>query len=151
MSGMGIQTTIGKTPKGFKGQNVDSNNIRTENKVAGSDVEVGTFATADATGIIPLSGAGAIAGFVKKSDEMTGTIITAGSNLTLAKEGYFYAYSETAQTEGTNPYIRHTSNGALNVGDIRNDEDTANAVQNTKVSIAETITQAGLVKIYINL
>ena len=148
-----IQNSIGKLPKGIKGQQADSNPIKTTNEVAGADCNVGTFARYDTNGnMIPFSSTGQnVAGLVLKSDMHNVDVIAKNKNITLGKDGNFYVYCETPITKGSKLFIRHTTTTTETVGDVRADADTDKADQFTGVEAMETLTEAGILKVSINL
>lgn len=148
-----IQDSIGKLEKGFKGQQANSNPVKTSNEVAGAIVNVGTFARFDANGnIVSLSATGqTVAGLILKSDMHNVDSIEKGKNLTLGKEGDFYVYCETAITKGAKLFVRHTTNTTETVGDVRVDADTAKADEVAGIIAGETLTGAGLLKVEIKL
>lgn len=51
------------------------------------------------------------------------------SAVSLLRQGRVWVNAETAMADGANPFIRYTVNGALFVGNFRNDADTAKAAQ----------------------
>jgi hypothetical protein len=69
----------------------------------------------------------------------------------VVRRGRLWLTSETAQTRWTNPFIRFTANGGNDVGGIRNDADTARAVQNTKVLVLTDCAAGELCLVEINL
>lgn len=151
MSNTSYQTSYGKRPTGFKGQVATNQPVITLNGAAAEAIEVGVFAKYADGQVSNLVDVNSVVDcLVVKSDVIT-TVHKANDSVTRGKKGAFYVYCETAIDEGVNPYIRYTANGSLNVGDIRADDDTAKAKQNTKVTTLEKITAAGLVKVQIEL
>lgn len=71
--------------------------------------------------------------------------------LGVLRRGRIWLISETAQLRWTNPFIRFTANGGNDVGGIRNDADTARAVQNTKVTVLTDCAAGELCLVEINL
>lgn len=51
------------------------------------------------------------------------------SAVPLMRKGRIWVSAETAMADGANPFVRFTANGALYVGNFRNDADTGKAVQ----------------------
>ena len=73
----------------------------------------------------------------------------AGDSVPVLTEGYVYVYCETACVKGVAPFVRFTANGGLVPGDVRNDADTAKAVQHPTAKFDQTRSGAGLVRIRI--
>ncbi len=71
--------------------------------------------------------------------------------LGVLRRGRIWVISETAQARWTNPFIRFTANGGNDVGAIRNDADTARAVQNTRVIVITDCAAGELCELEINL
>lgn len=150
MSGA-IQTSIAPRGAGFLGGVANSNPTRTKNTVASEDVKVGKFVTDGADGVANIVDANSvIAGVVAKASTMQEPTITAGDDVLLLKGGNIFVHCETACTEGDTVYVRHTVNGALEIGDVRADDDTAKA-KTVNAKFAQTLTSAGLVEIEVNL
>lgn len=153
--GASIQDTYGKRPKGFLGGIANSNPLTTKSATTAEQIAVGKFCTFSASGIINLTGlTNTIAGVVCKSDAMDGATVEANENATLLEAGNVFVYSETACTEGATVYARVTANGALAVGNVRNDADndgTTDRAVAVKAIFEETLTGAGLVQIKVNL
>jgi len=150
MSGA-IQTSIASRDAGFLGGVANSNPTKSKNTVASEDVKVGKFVTDGADGVANIVDADSvIAGVVAKTSTMQEPTIKAGDDVLLLKGGNPFVYCETACTEGDTVYVRHTVNGALEIGDIRADDDTAKA-KTVNAKFAQTLTSAGLVEIEVNL
>lgn len=145
-----IQGSYGKREKGFLGGVANSNPTRTNNGVASEEITIGKFAKDGVTGLVNLAGAGAVAGVVLKSDVLKSGSVKAGENVSTLRGGSVFVYCETACTKGADVYVRHTVNGALEVGSVRNDDDTAKA-GTVKAVFSETLASAGLVEIELNL
>jgi hypothetical protein len=70
----------------------------------------------------------------------------------ILKQGTIYVKAEVAMLPGDPVFVRHTANGGnTDLGLIRNDADTANAVQVTQAEVMGTRDANGLVAIRINL
>ena len=153
--GASIQDTYGKRPKGFLGGIANSNPLTTKSVTTAEQIAVGKFCTFSASGIINLTGlTNTIAGVVCKSDAMDGATVEANENATLLEAGNVFVYSETACNEGDTVYARVTANGALAVGNVRNDADndgTNDRAVAVKAIFEETLTGAGLVQIKVTL
>lgn len=149
MGGASIQTSIEKTPKGFRGGVADSNPLTTDNVVAEAVVGIGRFCKHGSdNGVIPLSAiTDSLAGVILKSDAFDGEEAQVGESLTLCRGGSVYVYSETACVKGENVFVRCVSAADMFIGDVRNDVDTDKAKESTKFEFDETLTGAGLVKI----
>jgi len=150
--GASIQGSYGKPEKGFKGGVANSNPQTVDNGVAESDLGVGKFCTFGANGGFDvIAGASSVvAGVIVKSDALVGAVAPAGENVTNLRKGNVFVYCETACAKGNPVYVRHTVNGALEIGDVRNDVDGTNAAA-VSATFAETLTAAGLVEIEVNL
>lgn len=148
--GGSIQNTYGKREKGYKGGIANSNPTTLKDGVASVDLSVGKFCAVGATGFEVLTASNTLAGVVVKSSAFVADIIKAGKSTTVAKRGSIFVYCETVCTEGKEVFVRHTANGALEIGNVRNDADTSKAVQ-VKATFAETLDSAGLVEIELNL
>lgn len=148
--GASIQDSYGKREKGYLGGVANSNPVRMDQEVAGEELTIGKFVKYDATGLLNLAGVGAVAGVVAKSDVLKSGTIAAGENISLLRGGSTFVYCETACVKGAEVFVRHTVNGALEIGDVRNDIDVDKAAA-VKAVFAETLTSAGLVEIEINL
>lgn len=150
MSGS-IQTVIAPRGAGFLGGIANSNPTRTKNTVVSADLKVGKFVTDGATGLAAITGASSvIAGVVAKTSTIQEDTIKTGETSLLLKGGNIFVHCETACTEGTPVFVRHTVSGALEIGDVRADADTSKAIE-TKAKFAETLTSAGLVEVEVNL
>jgi len=146
--GGAIQTTIGKRAKGYKGGVANSNPLTTENSTAEAVIGVGKFCKFGTTGHVPLvATTDAIAGVALKSDAFDSGDFAIGDAVTIAKGGDVYVYSETACVKGASVFVRCVANGALEIGDVRNDVDGTNAVAHPTAKFGETLASAGLVKI----
>lgn len=68
-----------------------------------------------------------------------------GSAVPLLRAGRIWVNAETALTDGVAPFVRYTANGALYVGNFRNDADTSKAAQMpaTQAVVRGTTTGAG--------
>ncbi len=148
--GASIQGSYGKRERGFLGGVANSNPTRTNNGVADEAITIGKFVKDGATGLVNLAGAGVVAGVVLKSDVLKSGSVVAGDNVSLLRGGSVFVYCETACTKGADVFVRHTVNGALEVGNVRNDVDTDKA-STVKAIFSETLASAGLVEIEINL
>lgn len=149
--GGSIQDTYGKRAKGFKGGIANSNPTRSKNDVAATDLGVGKFVAASVDGATVLAGASSVvAGVVVKDSILVSSTIQAGKNATILKGGSIFVYCETAAVEGDSVFVRHTEDGSLEVGDVRNNVDGSNAAS-VKATFSETINSAGLVEIDLNL
>lgn len=150
MSGA-IQTSIKERGTGFPGGIANSNPTRSKNTVASEDIKVGKFAIDGGTGVANIvDGDSVIAGVVAKTSTLQEETITTGKDILLLKGASVFVKCETACTEGTVVYVRHTVNGALEIGDVRADADTSKA-KAVSAKFAETLTSAGLVEIELNL
>lgn len=69
------------------------------------------------------------------------------------RKGRVWVSAETAMVDGSNPFIRYTANGALYVGNFRNDADTGKAAQlpSGQAVVRGTTTGAGYCVIEIDL
>jgi hypothetical protein len=146
-----IQTQIGKRGKGYKGGIANSNPKKTENSTAEADLGIGKFCKYGTTGHVPLTAINETpSGVVMKSDIFDGVLAIAGEAITICKGGSIFVYTETACVKDTNVFVRCVANGALEIGDVRNDADTDKAVEMTNIKFAESLAGAGLVEIEIN-
>ena len=75
------------------------------------------------------------------------------ASVPLMRKGRIWVNAEQALTDGTNPYIRYTVNGALYVGNFRADADTSKAAQLTsgQAIVRGTTTAAGYACIELDL
>lgn len=150
MSGA-IQTVIAPRGAGFLGGVANSNPTRSKNTVASEDVKVGKFVTDGTDGVANIVDTDSvIAGVVAKTSTMQENTITTGKDVLLLKGASVFVHCETACTEGNTVYVRHTVNGALEIGDVRADTDTSKA-KTVNAKFAQTLTSAGLVEIELNL
>lgn len=150
MSGA-IQTVIAPRGAGFLGGVANSNPTRSKNTVASEDVKVGKFVTDGTDGVANIVDTDSvIAGVVAKTSTMQENTITTGKDVLLLKGASVFVHCETACTEGNTVYVRHTVNGALEIGDVRADADTSKA-KTVNAKFAQTLTSAGLVEIELNL
>lgn len=150
MSGA-IQTAIAPRGAGFLGGVANSNPTRSKNTVAIADVKVGKFVTDGTDGVANIVDTNSvIAGVVAKTSTMQEETITTGKDILLLKGASVFVHCETACTEGNDVYVRHTVNGALEIGDVRADDDTSKA-KTVNAKFAQTLTSAGLVEIELNL
>lgn len=149
--GTSYQKGYGAKPKGFKGQLATNQPSATLNGVAAEIVKVGVFVKVSNGQLSNLAATGdTVDSLVVKSDFIT-DIHQANDSLTRAKKGPYFVYCETDIQEGASLFIRHTANGALEVGDVRKDLDTNKADENTKVTALETLTTAGILTVQIDL
>lgn len=150
MSGA-IQTVIAPRGAGFLGGVANSNPTRSKNTVASEDTKVGKFVTDGTDGVANIVDTNSvIAGVVAKTSTMQEETITTGKDILLLKGASVFVHCETACTEGNDVYVRHTVNGALEIGDVRADDDTSKA-KTVNAKFAQTLTSAGLVEIELNL
>jgi hypothetical protein len=77
----------------------------------------------------------------------TGPEFKVGESIPVLRSGYVYVYCETACVKGVAPFVRFTTNTTLIAGDVRNDADTARAVQHPTAKFDQTLSAAGLVRI----
>ena len=146
--GGSIQSNITKPAKGFKGGIANSNPTTTSNETAEAVIGVGKFQKFGTTGLVPLTAISETpVGVALKSDAFDGGEFAIGAGVTLGKKGEFFVYCETACAKGENVFVRCVANGALEIGDVRNDIDTDKAKEMTNIKFGETLASAGLVKI----
>lgn len=71
----------------------------------------------------------------------------------ILRKGRIWVYSETAFSLTDVLFIRHTTNGALVPGNVRNDADTANAASaaTLPIKVLSTLTAAGNLLIEVSL
>jgi len=149
--GGAIQTVIAPRGAGFLGGVANSNPTRSKNTVASEDTKVGKFVTDGTDGVANIVDTNSvIAGVVAKTSIMQEETITTGKDILLLKGASVFVHCETACTEGNDVYVRHTVNGALEIGDVRADDDTSKA-KTVNAKFAQTLTSAGLVEIELNL
>ena len=83
----------------------------------------------------------------------TGEDFAAGREIELLERGEIWCVCEEAMAVDTQPYVRHTANGAgkLQCGALRSDADTAHAELLPNARVVYPSTGAGIVKISLNL
>jgi len=149
--GASIQDSYGKREKGFLGGIANSNPITSDKGVTAEATQLGKFVKNGSTGVKNLAGStDKIAGVVTKTDALAKLDVESGSAVTLLKAGSVFVHCETACVKGEKVFVRHTANGALKVGDVRNDADTDKAVE-INGTFSETLGSAGIVEIQVNL
>lgn len=145
-----IQTNISKRAKGYKGSIINNNPMTKENTISEGIVGVGMFCKFGTTGVVPLTAiTDKLAGVVLKADAFDGDVIPIGQSVALLKRGETVVYCETACVKGDAVFVRCVVNTGKNIGDVRNDADTAKAVAHPTAIFSETLSSAGLVKIEI--
>jgi hypothetical protein len=78
--------------------------------------------------------------------------LPAGQSVNVAKKGHFWVSPEVAVTAGDPVYARHTANGGLTqLGALRNDADTSNAIQLAGCRFLSSALAGGFAVVELNL
>lgn len=128
-----------------------------ESKINAAALPAGVFVTRDAaddavkvpttTGEVTASGVGFTMLNIAREPVADGSTTdhAAGKGVSVVRQGKIWVLTETAMTYGQSVFVRFTANGGnTQLGKVRNDADTANAVAAPGWTCRTTLGAAGL-------